>query len=86
VPDIAFQPRTDGGNVTGILVAPQGSGDGFRAAGFAPGDVIVAVNGRRIASADQARQVASDLAGARGATGQVERAGRVITLRPGSRR
>jgi general secretion pathway protein C len=84
--DIAFQPRTDGRDVTGIVVAPSGSGDGFRAAGFAPGDVIVAVNGRRIASADQARQVAADLAGARGATVQVERAGRVITLRPGSRR
>jgi len=78
---VSFTPRTNGDDVTGIIVSPQGSGDAFRAAGFAPGDVIVRVNGRRIDSVEQARSVAADVAGARGASVQVERDGRVITLR-----
>ncbi len=82
----SFTPRTNGNEVTGVIVSPQGSGDAFRAAGFAPGDVIVRVNGRRIDSAEAARSVAADLAGARGASVQVERDGRVITLRPRSGR
>jgi general secretion pathway protein C len=80
--DIAFQPRMNGSGLTGVVVAPQGSGNAFRAAGLAPGDVIVAVNGRRLRSPDQARSIASDLANARDPILQVERDGRVITLRP----
>lgn len=79
--EVSFTPRTNGNEVSGIIVSPQGSGDSFRAAGFAPGDVIVRVNGRRVDSAEQARSVAADLAGARDASVQVERDGRVITLR-----
>jgi general secretion pathway protein C len=82
--DIGFQPRTVGGQVSGVVVSPRGSGDGFRALGLAPGDVVVAVNGRRIGSAEQAAGLAAQL-GARGATIQVERDGRVITLRPAAR-
>jgi general secretion pathway protein C len=78
---ISFTPRTNGSEVSGIIVSPQGSGDAFRAAGFAPGDVIVRVNGRRVDSQEEARSVAADLAGARGASVQVERNGRVVTLR-----
>ncbi|MFN3945441.1 MAG: type II secretion system protein N [Allosphingosinicella sp.] len=74
---INFRPRQSGGRVTGILVAPGGDGSAFRAAGFQPGDVIVAVNGRRIESADQLRAL--------GAGGElnilVERAGTAVPLR-----
>jgi general secretion pathway protein C len=79
--DISFAPRGDGGRVTGVTVSPQGSGEGFRAVGLQPGDVIVAVNGRRINSAERAQAIAAELAGARRATIQVERDGRVTTLR-----
>ena len=79
--EASFTPRTNGNEVTGIIITPQGKGDAFRAAGFAPGDVIVRVNGRRIDSVEQARSVGADLAGASGASVQVERDGRVITLR-----
>jgi general secretion pathway protein C len=79
--DIGFQPRGSGGRISGVVVVPQGSGDGFRAAGFAPGDVIIAVDGRRIDSAARAQAIAADLAGARVADVQVERDGRVVTLR-----
>jgi S1-C subfamily serine protease len=43
--------------------------------------VVVAVNGRRIDSAERARSIPADLAGARRATVQVERDGRIVTLR-----
>jgi general secretion pathway protein C len=83
--DVAVQPRMSGRQLTGIIVQPQGSGDGFRALGFAPGDEVVAVNGRRLRSVEDAQAVAGQL-GARGVTFQVERDGRVLTLRPGARR
>lgn len=79
--DVQFQPRMSGGAVSGVTVQPQGSGNAFRAAGLAPGDVIVSVNGRRITSADQARAIAGQIAGQRNVTIQVERDGRVIPLR-----
>jgi general secretion pathway protein C len=81
IDEVSFSPRTNGNEVTGIIVAPQGSGDAFRAAGFAPGDVIVRVNGRRVDSPEEARSVAADLAAARNASVQVERDGRTVTLR-----
>jgi general secretion pathway protein C len=82
--DIRYDPRMNGSQVTGVTVFPQGSGNGFRAAGLAPGDVILSANGRRISSADQARALGSAL-GAGPVILQVERNGRVITVRPGAR-
>ncbi|HEV2747952.1 MAG TPA: type II secretion system protein N [Allosphingosinicella sp.] len=79
--DVRFQPRMDGAEVTGVTVQPQGSGNAFRAAGLAPGDVILSVNGRRIRSADEAGALAGRLSGPREVPVQVERDGRVITLR-----
>src|SRR3546814_6136084 len=35
VAQIGFEPRMNGGRVTGVVVQPRGSGDAFRAAGFA---------------------------------------------------
>jgi general secretion pathway protein C len=78
-------PRMNGAQLTGVTVRPQGNGEGFRALGLAAGDVVVAVNGRRIRSAEQARGMASQLASER-VTLQVERDGRVVTLRPGGGR
>ncbi len=82
--DIRFQPRTNGGQMTGIVVQPQGAGAGLRALGLAPGDVILSVNGQRLTSPDQAGQLAGQL-GAGAVRVQVERAGRVVplTLRTG---
>lgn len=53
---IGIQPRIAGGRINGVLVTPgNDGGQAFRAAGFAPGDVIVSVNGQRVTSLDQAR-------------------------------
>lgn len=77
--DIQFQPRLSGGRVTGVVVQPQGSGNAFRSAGLAPGDVILSVNGERISSAEQVQSIASRIG--RGEVSlQVERGGRTVPL------
>lgn len=48
--DIAFQPRNDGGRVTGVVISARG-GDAFAKAGFEAGDILTQVNGRAITSA-----------------------------------
>jgi general secretion pathway protein C len=78
--EMLFQPRIDGGQVTGVTVQPQGSGNAFRAAGLQPGDVVTSVNGQRITSADQARAIASQVGGGE-ANVEVERGGRTVSLR-----
>jgi general secretion pathway protein C len=80
--EVSAVPRMNGTQLTGVTVQPRGSGEGFRALGLAPGDVVLSVNGQRIRSADQARGMAAQLASARVSL-QVERDGRVVTLRPG---
>lgn len=77
---LSLQPRTNNNQITGLIVAPGGDGGAaFRAAGFAAGDVIVAINGQRATSAEQA------LALVRSAGGQailtVDRGGRAVQLR-----
>lgn len=75
---INVQPRTSGGRVTGLIVSPGGDGgQAFRAAGFAPGDVIVAINGQRVGSMEQARAAMSG-----GEVNvMVDRGGRAIPMR-----
>ena len=83
--EVSMTPRMNGAELTGVTVRPQGNADGFRALGLAAGDVVTAVNGRRIRSREQMQAMATDLASAP-VTVQVERDGRVLTLRPGSGR
>jgi general secretion pathway protein C len=83
--EVSAVPRMNGTELTGVTVRPRGSGEGFRALGLAPGDVVLSVNGRRIRSAEQAQGMAAQLASARVIL-QVERDGRVMTLRPGAAR
>ena len=83
--EVSMAPRMNGTQLTGVTIRPQGNEEGFRALGLAPGDVVVAVNGRRIKSMDEARGMAIQLASARVSL-QVERGGRVVNLRPGSGR
>ena len=45
---IAFAPRAEGGRVVGLEVQPGADGGAFAAAGFRPGDVITAVNGKAV--------------------------------------
>jgi general secretion pathway protein C len=78
--EIQFQPRINNGQLSGIAVQPQGSGNAFRAAGFAPGDVIMSVNGQPISSVEQARAIANQVGGGE-ANVVVNRGGRNVPLR-----
>lgn len=48
---IGFAPRNEGGRVTGLVLQPRDDGTMLQNAGFQPGDIIVAVNGRAVSSA-----------------------------------
>ena len=78
-PPIQFQPRTNGGRVDGIVVSPGADGQVFRAAGFAPGDVIVSVDGQRISSMEQARALIRQGSGEVNVV--VDRGGRAVPMR-----
>jgi general secretion pathway protein C len=84
-PQVDVQPRMNGGQLTGVVVQPRGNSESLRALGLAPGDVVIAVNGRRIRTPGQAQALAADLASPRVSL-QVERGGQVVTLRPGAGR
>jgi general secretion pathway protein C len=79
--EIAFQPRLNAGKVTGILLMPQGTGNAFRAAGFAPGDVLITVDGRPVTSAEEVQSAAARLAGGDSVNVEVERAGRIMPMK-----
>ena len=75
---INFVPRTAAGGVTGVMVTPGSDGGrALSAAGLQPGDVIVAVNGQRVTSLDQARAA---MGGGGAVSVMVERGGRAVPL------
>jgi general secretion pathway protein C len=75
---INFVPRTSNGRINGILVSPGSDGGrAFAAAGFAVGDVIVAVNGQRVTSIEQVRAMMSQ-SGEANVT--VDRGGQAVPL------
>jgi general secretion pathway protein C len=77
---MSLQPRMAGGRVNGIVVGPGGDGgQAFRAAGFVAGDVIVAVNGQRVTSMEQARAAIGQAGGE--VNVMVDRGGRAVPLR-----
>ncbi|MBK5264995.1 MAG: PDZ domain-containing protein [Alphaproteobacteria bacterium] len=78
--DIAFAPRTEGGRVTGLAVSPSGTGAAFQTAGFRPGDVIIQVNGRAIASAADIQTLTGQLAPGSRISLQVERGANVVPI------
>ena len=48
---IGFTPRNESGRVTGLVLQPRDDGTMLQIAGFKPGDIVVAVNGRAVSSA-----------------------------------
>lgn len=64
--DVALSPRQRDGRIDGVTVQPRGQGAALQAAGLRPGDVILAVNGTPVDSAERVADLALDLqAGAR---------------------
>lgn len=79
-PPIGLAPRTANGRVNGVIVSAGGDGgQAFRAAGFEPGDVIVAINGQRISSFEGARAAIAQAGGE--VNIMIDRGGRAVPLR-----
>jgi|CXWL01.1.fsa_nt_gi general secretion pathway protein C len=79
--EIGYAPRLTMDKVTGITVNPRGNGDLFREMGLQPGDVVTAINGQPVASADA---VAGQLSAGGSISLQIERAGRTINVTSGA--
>lgn len=77
--DTRIAPRREGDRMTGVILQPNGEGEAFRAAGFEPGDVLIAIDGRRITDAREAARFATGIGA--GALVQVERDGETIAFR-----
>lgn len=76
---ITAAPRSSNGRVTGIVVRP-GTGDAFARAGFRPGDVIAAIDGRPVASPDDLQRAAATLASGGSLSLGVERGADVVPV------
>lgn len=77
---VAFAPRIQGGAMSGFVVAPKGAGNAFRGAGFQLGDVVTAINGTRLESAEGASAALAGIPPGAPIGFTVERGGRVITF------
>lgn len=78
--DLAFAPRMIGGRVTGLLVSPVGGGATLQSAGLRSGDVVVAVNGRRISGVADAASLQSQLTPGARLSLSVERGASVVPV------
>ncbi len=76
----SFVPRQQGGRMTGVIVSPGANQALYEAAGFQPGDVIVAVNGARIASPTDLAQLQSSLVPGARLSLTVERGAQTIPI------
>ena len=78
VADVAFSPRSDGGQVTGIILSPRGPA--FQEAGLQAGDVVTQVNGRPVTSAADLVALKNLLVPGTRLVLQVERGGAVVPV------
>ena len=78
--DIAFSARLEKGQVTGIVVAPKGTGAAFAAAGLKAGDVLTRINGQAVKSAEDATRAISAKPPSGIVMLVVERDGKAMTL------
>ncbi len=74
---IGFAPRSEGGRVTGLVLQPRDDGTVMRIAGFQPGDILVAVNGRPVSSA---ADIASQLKPGARLSVDIERGGSKVPI------
>lgn len=77
---VSLSPRTSGSAVTGILVSPGTNPADFTRTGFQAGDVIVAVNGAAIQSAQDLVHLQQNLGSGGSLSLAVERGGRRIPI------
>lgn len=74
------RPQQQNGQVTGVVIGPGSNPALFQAAGFQPGDVVVAVNGAKISSAIDAQQLQSSLVPGARLTLTVQRGSQTVPI------
>lgn len=77
---VNFGPRAEGGKIVGVEVLSSGDGSAFRAAGFQPGDVITAVDGKPITSAADAAALSGTIRAGSSVAVTVRRGDRQLPL------
>lgn len=80
VADTALRPRLQGGRINGFVVQPRGKAETLAAAGLRAGDVLTAINGLPMESAERAADLETDLSGNQTAEIQFERDGQRHTV------
>lgn len=77
---VAVTPRNQNGRITGLVVAANGDGAAFRAAGFLPGDIVTSINGQKVTGAEQAAALASQIQPGARLSVEVERGSQVVPI------
>lgn len=77
---VNFGPRAEGGRIVGVEVLSSGDGSAFRAAGFQPGDIITAVDGKPITSAADAAALSGTIRAGTSVAVTVRRGDRQLPL------
>lgn len=77
---VDFAPRRTDGRIDGIVVTSKGNDAAFRAAGFAPGDVITSFNGRTVSSAAEVAAMVQGIKPGARISVEVERGSRKVPI------
>lgn len=77
---IQFLPRTENGRVSGFVLRPGADAGIFRRTGFREGDILVAINGQPVGSAEDAQRLASQFRPGTTLSVNVERGGQVLPI------
>lgn len=77
---ISFTPRVTGGRLTGFVLAAQGDGEIFRRAGFRPGDILVAAEGRSLSAPADVEQFIARAAEGGTLSVSVERGAEIVPI------
>ena len=75
---VQYTPRSSGGRVNGLIV--RGQGPAFVKSGLQSGDVVVAVNGRPVGSAEDLQRAAASVASGGNLSVSVERGADVVPV------
>ncbi|MGB3724005.1 MAG: type II secretion system protein N [Pacificimonas sp.] len=77
--EFAVSPRLDGGTA-GMMIRGAGTGRLFRQAGFRPGDVLTAIDGAKVATADDVRGRLTSVVPGQSVVMEIERGGETVQL------
>lgn len=78
--EIGFEPYTQKGQIAGFIVSPKGSGGLFRMAGLKEGDILTAINGQSVRSAEDVTKAVAASPNSASMLLAIERGGKPMSL------